>query len=651
MTKKFYFRLLITAMLGIVATGAMPVKAQQWVYLGQPGFSPSGSPHVQHTEMVINKDNELYVAFADYGYSPAGAPSGTVMKYTDTGWTPIGKPGFTPGWSNYCAMALGGGDTVYYTFADGTTTGFSRGRVMRYDGNNWDFLGDVLTVSESKFNNVVVASNGTVYYGATDRGQGGFVDGAVVVKRYTGNSWVTVGATHPASGNAKVLAGYMTMDRNDSLWIVYADQDDASKITVKKFDGTDWVTVGSSFLSGSSPNPGPQPSFIGGCDACGIHLAFDNNNTPYVVYAAVFMAAPNLTVHKFNGTAWTEVGDPYFTKAINPATTVTRGRLAFDPANNPYVTFWDQGTVNGVRDLVHVMKYDGTSWKHVGAPGFVNNTTAWHSMVIDGNGNPYVTFYDGDNNGKISVMKYTVCDAPATPSIVASSTDICRGDSVMLTISGTLNDASDWEWYEGSCGGTVIGNGDTIWVTPTDTTTYYVRGMGNCVVSGPCAAVDINVTFVPVPTFGADGDTLVSSASEGNQWYLDGEPILGATDQKYGVNQSGDYSVKVTVGPCSAQSDSEHIIPTGVGYTEYSSEIKVFPIPFDQFVRINIDENPQELKNWSLVLTDQVGRTVYSQSGLLVKNQIDLASLAPGMYLLQLKSEAGANKVYRIIKN
>src|SRR5690606_35292063 len=122
----------------------------------------------------------------------------------------------------------------------------------------------------------------------------------------------------------------------------------------------------------------------------------------------------------------------------------------------------------------------------------------------------------------------------------------------------------------------------------------------------------------------------------GNQWYLDGEPILGATDQKYGVKQSGDYSVKVTVGPCSAQSDSEHIIPTGVGYTEYSSEIKVFPIPFDQFVRINIDENPQELKNWSLVLTDQVGRTVYSQSGLLVKNQIDLASLAPGMYLLQL---------------
>jgi hypothetical protein len=655
MKKHNYFRFLLAT---AVLPALMPAAATaQWTYVGRPGFSPSGAPHVQHTEMVINDQNEIYVGFADYGYpmvvTPGGnqfAPSGTVMKYTDTGWQAVGQPGFTPGATNHCSLTLGKGDTVYYAFADGTATGFSRGRVMRFDGQTWDFMGDVLTVSEAKFTNVQVSSDGTVYFSAVDRGPGGFVDGALIVKRYTGTSWVNVGATHPASGAAKVPVGYFAIDRQDSLWIVYADNSNGTKLAVKKFDGTDWVQVGPSFLAGTTPNPGYQPNFIGACDPCGIHLAFDHNNTPYVSYSAINMNAPNLTVHKFDGSDWAIVGPAYFTKDLHGfGPTVTRGRLAFDNADTPYIAFWDQATVNGERGLPHVMKFNGTGWQHVGAPGFVNKMTAWHALVVDGNNNPYVAFFDSTVGGRISVMKYTVCEAPTAVAVAASATDVCVGDTVMLTVSGTLNDATGWEWYEGSCGGTLIGTGDTVYVTPTDTTTYYVRGMGACVVSGGCKAVTVNATYVPKPTIGADGDTLVSSAPAGNQWYLDGTPIPGATGVKHGATTTGVYAVTVTVGPCSNSSDTLYLEPIGISQIGAGDDIRVYPVPFTHSVNVRIGSSMLHTGGWSLSVADNLGRVVYSQHALSRQNTIDLSHLTRGVYFIRIHTD-NDSRVFKVVK-
>jgi len=46
--------------------------------------------------------------------------------------------------------------------------------------------------------------------------------------------------------------------------------------------------------------------------------------------------------------------------------------------------------------------------------------------------------------------------------------------------------------------------------------------------------------------------TLMSSSATGNQWYLNGNPIGGATSQNYNATASGDYTVVVTAGGCSS---------------------------------------------------------------------------------------------------
>ena len=66
-------------------------------------------------------------------------------------------------------------------------------------------------------------------------------------------------------------------------------------------------------------------------------------------------------------------------------------------------------------------------------------------------------------------------------SITPSSANICLGQSAVLTIDGgSLGTAANWEWYQGSCGGSYIGSGNTIGVTPGLTTTYFARAEGVC---------------------------------------------------------------------------------------------------------------------------------------------------------------------------
>lgn len=91
------------------------------------------------------------------------------------------------------------------------------------------------------------------------------------------------------------------------------------------------------------------------------------------------------------------------------------------------------------------------------------------------------------------------CNKPTRPSIKASSTTICKGQSVVLSIdTGSLRDATHWQWYSGSCGGTKLDTGSTITVSPNATTTYFARGEGGCGPVGNCGSITINVKTTPI---------------------------------------------------------------------------------------------------------------------------------------------------------
>lgn len=84
-------------------------------------------------------------------------------------------------------------------------------------------------------------------------------------------------------------------------------------------------------------------------------------------------------------------------------------------------------------------------------------------------------------------------DQPTISSVPSST---CAGSPITLSvIGGSLNGAADWQWYSGSCGGTPVGSGGSITVSPAATTTYYVRGEGGCApAAGPCGSQTVTVT-------------------------------------------------------------------------------------------------------------------------------------------------------------
>ncbi|MEO6304317.1 MAG: T9SS type A sorting domain-containing protein [Bacteroidia bacterium] len=87
------------------------------------------------------------------------------------------------------------------------------------------------------------------------------------------------------------------------------------------------------------------------------------------------------------------------------------------------------------------------------------------------------------------------CVQPTIPSV--NSVTNCSGQNSTLTCNGTLNNATNWVWYTGSCGGILVGTGTQLIVSPTVTTTYFVRGEGGCVIPGPCATSSVSVLQSP----------------------------------------------------------------------------------------------------------------------------------------------------------
>jgi gliding motility-associated-like protein len=98
--------------------------------------------------------------------------------------------------------------------------------------------------------------------------------------------------------------------------------------------------------------------------------------------------------------------------------------------------------------------------------------------------------------GKAFISKFSLI--PASPTLVQASKDsICKGEALTLTVSGNfLADGTNWQWHEGSCGGPVIGTGETITVLPSSSGDYFVRSESSCSYS-ECMLVSVNVKESP----------------------------------------------------------------------------------------------------------------------------------------------------------
>jgi len=178
------------------------------------------------------------------------------------------------------------------------------------------------------------------------------------------------------------------------------------------------------------------------------------------------------------------------------------------------------------------------------------------------------------------------CTAPAVPTLAAATTPLCNGASRTITITGSLNSATAWHIYSGSCGGTLVTSTSTgsFSVSPTTTTTYYVRGEGGCVTPGTCATITVTVNPALVLTTG--GGVTNTSCNGGNNGTATVAPTGGTPPYTYSWAPSGGsaatatgltagaYTVTVTdnVG-CTATRNFSVFQPSALGGTASKTDV------------------------------------------------------------------------------
>ncbi|OWY24724.1 hypothetical protein BVG80_04955, partial [Sphingobacteriales bacterium TSM_CSM] len=123
--------------------------------------------------------------------------------------------------------------------------------------------------------------------------------------------------------------------------------------------------------------------------------------------------------------------------------------------------------------------------------------------VTDANGCTAVNTSVVGTNGTLSVA----------PTAITGTTTICTGGSTTLTVSGgSTGTGATVQWFTGSCGGTSAGAGNSITVSPTTTTTYFVRYSGTCNTT-TCASVTVTVDQFTTSNAGPDQTVCATSAT------------------------------------------------------------------------------------------------------------------------------------------
>lgn len=182
-------------------------------------------------------------------------------------------------------------------------------------------------------------------------------------------------------------------------------------------------------------------------------------------------------------------------------------------------------------------------------------TSTQITAIIGAGTTGFVTVTTASGTATSSPTAFTVNTPSVAPTSISGTTTICNGDSTTLTLSGgTSGTGATAEWFSGSCGGTPVGTGNSISVSPATTTTYFVRYTGTCNTT-TCASVTVTVnnvhaiTLQPTISQTTCTDSSVSfsvntsGAVSGYQWYN------GATLLSNGGNISGANTATLTLNP------------------------------------------------------------------------------------------------------
>ena len=160
-------------------------------------------------------------------------------------------------------------------------------------------------------------------------------------------------------------------------------------------------------------------------------------------------------------------------------------------------------------------------WSVSSTYGSINGGSTNNSVVINWGGtagttNLTVTTSPGNCSASLPVTISSGGTLKTISTATASPATICSGSSSTLTATLSATGVTGTPvWYTASCGGVKVGSGTSISVSPTSTTTYYVRDEidGSCGSATACATVVVTVAALNTISTVSGASTIAAGAS------------------------------------------------------------------------------------------------------------------------------------------
>ncbi|MFK5855527.1 MAG: hypothetical protein QM503_05305 [Bacteroidota bacterium] len=220
------------------------------------------------------------------------------------------------------------------------------------------------TVSTGITTAVALNSSGTPYVVFIDNSN----SDKATVKYYDGSSWQTVGTAGFSAGSVTWVD--IAIDNSDNIFVAYSDNGNSDYATVMKSTGGNFSLVGSAGFSNAAVE----------------NVSIDTDGTyPYVS----FRDEDDTFIGKamaWSGTTWSLIGGGGFSAGF-----ISTNEIVAVSNTEIYVGYTDGGELVNAGS---VRKWDGSSWEYVGSRDITPSDVAETTLARDGNGNLYFGFTD-----------------------------------------------------------------------------------------------------------------------------------------------------------------------------------------------------------------------------------------------------------------
>ena len=287
----------------------MKYDGSSWAAVGSPDFSAGAA---QSTSLALDTGGSPYVVYVD----EANGYAASAMKFDGSSWVSVGSPGFSAGEAGGTVMAIDKNGTPYVAYLDWAYS--KKATVMKFNGSSWVNVG-IPGFSDTAVTDIAIAidNSGTPYIAYNDY----YLPRRSTVMKYNGSAWVTVGS--PRFSDSTAIGMSIAIDTGGTPYVVYADfgADDGftGAASVRKFNGSSWVFVG-------SPGFATYNSYYA-------TIAINKYGTPYVAFES---STGSASAMKYNGSSWIPVGSLDFS-----AGGIGWTDIVINKSGTPYVSYSD----------------------------------------------------------------------------------------------------------------------------------------------------------------------------------------------------------------------------------------------------------------------------------------------------------------------